>query len=232
MDGAADMQAAEQLVAILRVMEGVRSATFCGVTNANLNARRILVKVDAPADDPKGRTVIQVPANWSAEVDSWLACAQSATKKVAAITGEAAIAAAKQQLELRSFNSPLAPSQQSPSAKELEWLASWFDAQPEPDAVTSEQAAAALAERRAARSSSSSSTISAFVVLHEAQLIRAKHHAAELRHRRADAYLARYADQLAELQSEKRQLAELQSGLRARSGSPSTQGGRWQMATP
>lgn len=202
----ADLEAAYQLVAVLEATDGVRMASVYGRDKVELNARRIVVKIEAPADDPKGRTIIQVTANWSAEVDSWLACAQVATKKVAAITGEAAIAAARQKLELRSSTLSFAPAQQPPSAEELEWLAHWCDSQPCPDEVSTEQAAAALAQHQAAGSSSSNSTV--FAVLHEAQLIRAKHRAAELRHSKAAADMAKYAEQIAELQPEKRQRTE------------------------
>ena len=87
-------------------------------------------------------------------------------RKVAAIVGSPALprshfAAGQQRLNLLLLNSSalgltLGPAQQPPSADELEWLATWFDLQPEPDAVSIDEANAALNSHRAARGSSSS----------------------------------------------------------------------------
>ena len=136
MESGADLEAAEQLLRVLRATAGVRLAKLYGRDIVGLNRRRILVRIDAPADDPKGRELLDVTANWSAMVDSWVACAQLATAKVAKILGEATIAAAKQQLELGSSS---APAQLPPTEEELEWLAHWFDQQPDPDEISTEQ---------------------------------------------------------------------------------------------
>ena len=156
---AADLEAAEAMATVLRATDGVRMVSFYGRDKSKLNSQRIKVKVDAPADDDQGRAVIELTANWSADVDTWRACAELAMRKVAAIVGSPAIAAEQQKLEL--LNSP-APGQQAPSDAELEWLAHCFDSQPEPDAVTTDAAVAALSLHRAARGSSSSSSSSAF----------------------------------------------------------------------
>ena len=71
---------------------------------------------------------------------------------MAAIVGEPAIAAGQQKHQLLKSEA-LGPAQQPPSADELEWLANWFDLQPEPDAVSIDEATAALRSHRAASGS-------------------------------------------------------------------------------
>ena len=73
---------------------------------------------------------------------------------------------------------------------ELLWLSDWYDQQPEPDQVTLEQANTALASHRA-----SSGGTSAFTALHEAleaQWLRAKLRAAEIRMNKAASEVARW----------------------------------------
>ena len=48
---AADMEAAEAMATVLRATDGVRMVSFYGRDKSPLNARRMKVKVDAPADD-------------------------------------------------------------------------------------------------------------------------------------------------------------------------------------
>ena len=86
-------------------------------------------------------------------------------RKVAAIVGSPALPrshfAAGQQTHSRgstcsnssALGLTLGPAQQPPSADELELLVNWFDLQPEPDAVSIDEATAALRSHRAASGS-------------------------------------------------------------------------------
>ena len=80
--------------------------------------------------------------------------------------GEAAVLAAEQQIQLGSeprHEASSAPAQLTDA--ELQWLAEWYDEQPEPDQVTAELADAALRRHRA-----SSGGTSATQILFEAQV--------------------------------------------------------------
>ena len=77
--------------------------------------------MEAPADDPKGRSIITVAGMWSASVDNWYKCALDARSKVEAIVGKDSVAAAEQSIPVCSSSS----SNNLLTAEEQEWLAAW-----------------------------------------------------------------------------------------------------------
>ena len=117
--------------------------------------------------------------------------------------GEAAVLAAEEQVRLDTQPSHQL-SASSASAElteaELQWLAEWYDEQPEPDQVAIEQADAALQRHRA-----SSGGSSATQVLFEAQWLRAKLTAATTRMQKAAREVERFKHEIDARQVEKRQ---------------------------
>ena len=117
--------------------------------------------------------------------------------------GEAAVLAAEEQVRLDTQPShQLSASSSSAelTEAELQWLAEWYDEQPEPDQVAIEQADAALQRHRA-----SSGGSSATQVLFEAQWLRAKLTAATTRMQKAAREVERFKHEIDARQVEKRQ---------------------------
>lgn len=105
----------------------------------------------------------------------------------------------------------------APTAEELQWLADWVDEQPEPEAITVEQADAALAIRRSSRAGSSqagsSSALTCFTRLSEVQVQRAQLSTAKKRQQRAAAQVERLQATLPEEQPSKRARSEQEAGV-------------------
>ena len=149
---------------VLRKISGVKAVyryPKSGIFNHNdLNDNRYVVKVV----DAEGRTRTITTA-CSSELPHWLSAAIEAKKKIAEIIGKDAIEAAEEQVRLGAPTAPQSTEPPEMTEAEVQWLAEWHDAQPEPQNITFEQANAALAAHRA-----TSGGTSATQVLFEAQV--------------------------------------------------------------
>ena len=199
-DAATEQEKLEHLLALLRAVPGATSVnayprdTFHA---SDLNRNGVRLKLDT-GDGPRW---INVHCN--AEHPTKLAAALQARQKVRTAVGEAAFDAVEEQFRLGSSSMFESPPEVTLSAADEQWLAEWYDSQPQPDEVSLEQAAAALATHRA-----SAAGPSATQVLFEAQWLCAKLRAASIRRDRAVAEIARLEATIAERQPEKRPRTE------------------------
>ena len=94
-----------RLKRIYELTAGVLKCSVLGRDKARLNERRVTCRVEAPADDPQGRSVILLSPECKASVPSLLEAARAMHAKLAAVVGEAAIAEAEARLALREPSS-------------------------------------------------------------------------------------------------------------------------------
>jgi len=159
----------------------------------DLNKAGVKLKLDA---DPKA---MWINVHFNEERQSLLACALAARMKVESIVGKSVVTDAEKEVAIGSASASLPPALIEMTEEEKEWLAAWCDEQPEPAYVTLEDAAAALTAHRA------SSDASAFAILTEAQLLRARYRATEIKIAKAIAERERLRALIPEEQPQKRQ---------------------------
>ena len=133
-------------LAVLNAVVGVK-AWQSGYDGPDLNRMDISLYV---SEDGGGRKKIRTAC--SADMPTKLHAALEAKKKVARLLGEAAVAAAEERVSHPHEMPPLwERSEESPTADELTWLAAWIDEQPDPAAISLDEADAALRMRRASQ---------------------------------------------------------------------------------
>ena len=185
----------ELALAVLRAVEGVTSVSAYprdgyDPTDFQKNGVRFKVRIDGK------NKLVNTPT--AQDKPSKLDAARHAISKLADLVGKQVVELATVQVGMGAATTP--PPSPELTEAEMQWLAEWYDMQPEPDLVTLEQAHAALAAHRA-----STGGTSATQKLFEAQLLQAKLRAATMRMEKAAAEVARWQAAIDEQQAEKRQ---------------------------
>jgi hypothetical protein len=134
----------------------------------------------------EARKMKRIPCG--ADIPTKVDAALAAKEYVAGVLGAAALEAAEEHVraELHGAAASTAAAPPPPTEEELEWLASWLDAQPDPNEITHAQAEAALLQRREQQAGAATRTR-----LMEMQVLLAKARAAELRVERAQRELVK-----------------------------------------
>lgn len=187
----------EHHLAVLNKVDGVTGAKDFGTEGDRAKQFGVYLSVRT-APGPQGVSRIRVAC--TADIETKLDAALVARRKVAAALGLAALEAAEQHVraELHGAGASTAAAP-PPTEEELEWLASWLDAQPDPSEITHAQAEAVLLQRREQHAGGAASAR-----LMEMQVLLAKERAAEMRLERAERELVKARARIPELQAQKR----------------------------
>ena len=191
-------------LAVLRAVPGViavASYPKSGFKPKELNANCVKLRLET-CDG-----VRRIDKHCGADCASWLEAARDVKRQLSLHLGSSVFVAAEERVRLGLGAVPVVPEPQPAELTEedMEWLATWFDGLPDPSKATAEQAIAALTAHRAG-----SRDVGA--ALTEAQLVRARFRAAELRIKKATAERERLRDLIPEEQPKRQRAAEHPEG--------------------
>ena len=183
--GISDEAEVEHILNVLKITPRCRGAGQSKYNGPDLNRMDVHVKVEIDG------VWTSIRRSGSAVFDTKLKMAREVRRRVEEIIGKAVVDLAEEQM-MSAEESVCAPAQDPtaaappPTEEELEWLASWLDAQPDPSEITHAQAEAALLQRREQQAGAATSAR-----LMEMQVLLAKERAAELRLERAQRELVK-----------------------------------------
>ena len=196
--GISDEAEVEHILNVLKITPRCRGAGQSKYNGPDLNRMDVHVKVEIDG------VWTSIRRSGSAVFDTKLKMAREVRRRVEEIIGKAVVDLAEEQM-MSAEESVCAPAQDPtaaappPTEEELEWLASWLDAQPDPSEITHAQAEAVLLQRREQHAGGAASAR-----LMEMQVLLAKERAAEMRLERAERELVKARARIPELQAQKR----------------------------
>ena len=192
-------------LAVLRAVPGVLAVASypkSGFKPKDLNANSVMLRLQTSDGG-----VRRIDKHCGADCASWFEAARDVKRQLSLHLGSSVVVAAEERVRLGLGAVPVVPEPQPAELTEedMEWLATWFDGLPDPSKATAEQAIAALTAHRAG-----SRDVGA--ALTEAQLVRARFRAAELRIKKATAERERLRELIPEEQPKRQRAAEHPEG--------------------